>query len=123
MQTPGHYARLYVLIVSQYVKSRMQYRADFVISSIGMFFTSLVTLFVFAVLFRSVPHLAGWRFEEIVFIYAFYSLAVVPLQIFFDNIWQLRYHVVEGSFIKYYLRPLNIMFYYMSEIFDVKGLV
>jgi ABC-2 type transport system permease protein len=123
MHTLRHYARIYLLIVSQYVKSRMQYRADFVISSLGMLFTSLATLFVFSVLFHSVPQLAGWRFEEIIFIYAFYSLAVVPLQVFFDNVWQLRYHVVEGSFIKYYLRPLNIMFYYMSEVFDIKGLV
>src|SRR6185369_14598844 len=27
-----------------------------------------------------------------------------------------------GTFLKYYFRPLNMMFYYMSEIFDLKGL-
>ncbi len=123
MQTLLYYLKIYRLIVFQYIKSRLQYRVDFMISSVGMFFTCLATLFVFGVLFQSVPQLAGWRFEEIVFIYAFYSLAVVPLQVFFDNIWQLRYHVQEGSFIKYYLKPLNIMFYYMSEVFDIKGLV
>jgi ABC-2 type transport system permease protein len=123
MQTLAFYSRIYVLIVSQYIKSRLQYRADFIISGVGMFFTSLATIWVFWVLFHSVPQLAGWKFEEIIFIYAFYSLAVVPMQIFFDNLWSLRFHVVEGSFIKYYLRPLNIMFYYVSEVFDLKGLV
>lgn len=122
MRTLKRYTKLYFLIASQYVKARMQYRADFIISSVGMLFTSIATLFVFWVLFNSIPDLAGWSFEEIVFIYAFYLLSVVPLQLFFDHIWQLRYHVMEGSFIKYYLRPLNIMFYYMSEMVDIKGL-
>jgi ABC-2 type transport system permease protein len=123
MQTLAYYTHIYFLITSQYIKSRLHYRADFIISGIGMFFTSVATIFVFWVLFQSVPQLAGWKFEEIIFIFAFYSLAVVPMQIFFDNIWSLRFHIVEGSFIKYYLRPLNIMFYYVSEVFDIKGLV
>lgn len=121
MRTLKHYARLYFLIESQYIKARMQYRADFIISSIGMLAASIATLLVFRVLFDTIPDLAGWTFDELVFIFAFYSLAVAPLQIFFDHVWQLRYHVIEGSFIKYYFRPLNIMFYYMSEMVDIKG--
>jgi ABC-2 type transport system permease protein len=123
MRTLIYYTRLYFLISSQYVKARMQYRADFLISSVGMVFTSIATVFVFWVLFHSIPDLVGWSFEEILFIYAFYLLSVVPLQLFFDHIWQLRYHVVEGTFIKYYLRPLNMMFYYMSDMVDLKGWV
>lgn len=116
------YARLYWIIEAQYIKARLQYRADFFISSIGMFFTSAATLGVFWVLFNSIPDLAGWTFMEMVFIYAFYTLAISPMQILFDHIWQLRFHVEQGTFLKYYFRPMNMMFYYMSEMFDVKGL-
>lgn len=122
MQRLGEYIRLYFLIEAQYIKARMQYRADFLISSVGMFFTSLVTLAVFGIIFESIPNLAGWSFMEMVFIYAFYMLAISPMQIFFDHIWQIRFHVQSGSFLKYYFRPLNMMFYYMSEMFDLKGL-
>jgi ABC-2 type transport system permease protein len=59
---------------------------------------------------------------EMIFIYAFYMIAISPMQILFDHFWQLRFHVQQGSFIKYYFRPLNMMFYYMSEMFDIKGL-
>jgi ABC-2 type transport system permease protein len=100
----------------------MQYRADFIISSVGMFFTSLATLAVFWVLFKSIPDLAGWTFMEMVFIYAFYMIAISPMQILFDQIWWLRYDVQQGTFLKYYFRPLNMMFYYMSEKFDLKGI-
>ncbi len=116
------YLRLYFLIEAQYIKARLQYRVDFVVSSIGMFFSSLATLAIFWVLFNSITDLAGWSLMEMVFIYAFYMIAISPMQILFDNIWQIRFHVQGGTFIKYYFRPLNMMFYYMSEVFDLKGL-
>ncbi len=116
------YLRLYFIIEAQYIKARMQYRVDFVISSIGMFFSSLATLGIFWVLFNSITDLAGWSLMEMAFIYAFYMIAISPMQILFDNIWQIRFQLQQGTFIKYYFRPLNMMFYYMSEVFDLKGL-
>ena len=122
MHSLTDYIRLYFVIETQYIKARMQYRADFIISSIGMFFSSLATLGVFWVIFNSIPDLAGWTFMQLVFIYGFYMIAISPMQILFDNIWQIRFHVLQGTFLKYYFRPLNMMFYYMSEVFDLKGL-
>ena len=122
MRSLREYIRLYFIIEAQYIKARMQYRADFIISSFGMFFASLSSLAIFWVLFESIPDLAGWSLMEMVFIYAFYMLAISPMQILFDNFWQLRFHVQEGTFLKYYFRPLNMMFYYTSEMFDLKGL-
>jgi len=122
MHSLKDYLRLYFIIETQYIKARMQYRADFIISSIGMFFSSLATLGIFWVIFHSIPDLAGWSFMQLVFIYGFYMIAISPMQILFDHIWQIRFHVQQGTFLKYYFRPLNMMFYYMSEMFDSKGL-
>ena len=122
MHSLGDYLRLYFLIEAQYIKGRLQYRVDFLISSIGMFFSSLATLGIFWVIFNSIPSLAGWTFMEMVFIYAFYMIAISPMQILFDNIWFLRFHVQSGTFLKYYFRPMDMLFYYMSERFDIKGL-
>ncbi len=122
MRSLSDYLRLYFIIEAQSIKARMQYRADFIISSIGMFFSSLATLGIFWVLFNSITDLAGWSLMEMVFIYAFYMIAISPMQILFDHIWQIRFDVQQGTFIKYYFRPLNMMFYYMSEVFDLKGL-
>ncbi|MBN2117624.1 MAG: ABC-2 family transporter protein [Anaerolineales bacterium] len=122
MHSLKDYLRLYFIIETQYIKARMQYRADFIISSIGMFFSSLATLGIFWVILGSIPDLAGWSFMQLVFIYGFYMIAISPMQILFDHIWQIRFHVQQGTFLKYYFRPLNMMFYYMSEMFDIKGL-
>jgi ABC-2 type transport system permease protein len=115
------YARLYLLIVSQYVKARMQYRVDFWVSSVGILFQNFAGFGALWILFRSIPELQGWKYDELVFLYAFSVLSVTPAQIFFDNVWQLRYHVQQGTFIKYYFKPINMMFYYLSEMLDIKG--
>lgn len=115
------YVRLYFIIEAQYIKARMQYRVDFILSSIGMLFSSMATLGIFWILFDTIPQLAGWTFMEMVFIYAFYMISISPMQILFDNIWRLRNDVRTGNFLKFYFRPLNMMFYYMSEVFDLKG--
>ena len=31
-------------------------------------------------------------------------------------------YVRDGDFIKYYFRPINMFFYFQSEVFDIKGL-
>jgi ABC-2 type transport system permease protein len=122
MRTLAYYARIYVLIVSQYLKARMQYKADFWVSSIGMALQCAMGYFTLWVLFRSIPALAGWRYEELVFLYAFSLLAISPAAVVFDNVWSLRFHIQQGTFIRYYFKPLNMMFYYMSEMINIKAL-
>ena len=117
-----YYPRLYVLIVSQYIKARMQYRADFFISSIGILLESGCGIFSLWIIFHFISKLVGWNYNELIFIYAFSLLAITPSQLFFDHIWSLSHHIRQGTFIKYYFKPLNTMFYYMSEVFDIKGL-
>jgi ABC-2 type transport system permease protein len=115
------YLRLYFLIIGQYIKARMQYRVDFMVSSVGIVFQNAAGYLSLWVLFRSIPELQGWKYDELVFLYAFAVLSVTPSQIFFDNTWQIRNHVQQGTFIKYYFKPINMMFYYMSEVLDLKG--
>ncbi len=59
MRSLREYLRLYWIIEAQFIKARMQYRADFIISSVGMFASSLATLGVFWVIFDSIPNLSS----------------------------------------------------------------
>jgi ABC-2 type transport system permease protein len=79
-------------------------------------------LFSFWIILHTIPTLNGWKFYELVFIYAFSLLASSPVGILFDNLWNLRPHIVDGTFIKYYFKPLNMLFCYVSEVVDIKGL-
>ena len=116
------YLDIYRKILIQDLKSKMSYRADFIISNIGMIVSNLVGFVTFYILFQNFPSINGWTMYEMLFLYGFSLVALTPVQCFFDNNWNLRYAVKNGDFIKYCFRPINIFFYYISEVFDVKGL-
>ena len=118
----GFYLRIYGKILTQDIKSKMSYRADFIISTIGMIFTNLAGFISFWILFRNFPSINGWGYYEMLFLYGFSLVALTPVQCLFDNNWSLRMYVYSGDFIKYCFRPINLFFYYQSEIFDIKGL-
>ena len=116
------YARLYCKILAQDLKSKMSYRADFIISTIGMIFTNIAGFISFWILFRNFSAINGWGYYEMLFLYGFSLVSLTPAQCFFDNNWSLRQYVYTGDFIKYCFRPINLFFYYQSEVFDIKGL-
>ncbi len=118
MKTLLRYLRLYFLIGAQYTKARLSYRSDFIISFIGGIFWWAPSCFSILVIFANIPSLAGWSFDELMFMYGFYMFAMTPAGLF-NNVWGLPWQVQRGDFIKYYFRPLNMMFYFMSETVEI----
>lgn len=116
------YISIYFKIIAQDFKSKMSYRADFFISTIGMILTNVSGFVAFYIMFQNFETINGWNYYEMLFLYGFSLIALTPMQCLFDNNWNLRNYVYEGDFIKYCFRPINIFFYFISEVFDVKGL-
>lgn len=116
------YLHIYFKILAQNLKSQMIYRADFVISLLGMVFTNIAGFISFWIMFRNFSSIKGWNYYEILFMYGFSLISLTPVQCFFDNNWNLRQNVYSGDFIKYCFRPINIFFYYQAEVFDIKGI-
>lgn len=118
----GFYFRIYRKILAQDIKSKMSYRADFIISTLGMIFTNIAGFVSFWILFQNFPSINGWGYYEMLFLYGFSLVSITPVQCFFDNNWNLRMQVYSGDFIKYCFRPVNLFFYFQAEVFDIKGL-
>ena len=118
----SYYLKIYKKILVQDLKSKLSYRADFIISTFGMIFTNIAAFLSLWILFQNFPTIMGWNYNEMLFLYGFSLIALTPVQCFFDNNWNLRNHVYTGDFIKYCFRPINLFFYYISEVFDIKGI-
>ena len=116
------YLKIYLKIITQDIKSKMSYRADFIISTIGMIATNVAGFIAFLIMFGKFPSINGWEYYEILFLYGFSLISITPTQCLLDNNWSLRRYVYDGDFVKYCFRPINLWFYYVSEVFDVKGL-
>lgn len=117
-----YYLHIYKMILIQDLKSKMSYRADFIISMVGMICTNIAGFVALWITFQNFPSVMGWNYHEMLFLYGFSLLALTPVQCFFDNNWNLRSYVYSGDFIKYCFRPINLFFYFISEVFDIKGI-
>ena len=115
--------RLLTLYFSQYAKVRLAYKADLFVSIItSMIATAFGVALVF-LLFEGARDVAGWRFEEIVFLYGF---GLIPLALFNMISINLYFfgqtYIVEGKFDRVLLRPVHSLFQVMSEQFRIEAL-
>jgi ABC-2 type transport system permease protein len=107
----------------QYLKVRLSYRADFLIGlATSLTATVFAFLFVF-VLFSKIERLAGWRFEEMLFLYGF---SLIPFGLF--NVVSLNIYdfgsnyIIEGKFDRVLLRPVSSLFQVLFEAFRIESL-
>jgi ABC-2 type transport system permease protein len=108
---------------AQYAKVRVSYRGDFFVSFATSFAATIFALSFVVVLFQKVPQLAGWRFEEVLFLYGF---SLIPYGIF--NVISLNLYdfgnnyIIEGKFDRVLLRPISSLFQVLFETFRIESL-
>ena len=112
-----------MLYLAQYAKVRMSYRADFFI---GLATSIAATFFAFAflfVLFTKIPRLAGWRFEEALFLYGFSLIPFGLFNVVSLNIYDFgNNYIIEGKFDRVLLRPVSSLFQVVFETFRIESL-
>ena len=110
--------------LAQFIKTRLEYKADFLL---GLFTGSMfhvITLIFIDVLFNDqVTSLNGWSRAEVFFIYGF---SVLPLNLFFaffSNLYMVGdQYIIEGQLDRVLLRPLNSLFQILLEKVRIESL-
>lgn len=101
-----------------YLRRLMEYRADFLIGTVSFFVAVSVQALTISMVFRQVPVVQGWRYEEVLFLLGFSLIPRGLDHLFTDNLWELgRKFVQRGEFFKYLIRPVDPLFYLISERF------
>ncbi len=117
------HALLFFDYFTQYAKVRISYRGDFFISLGTSFAATIFGLGFVIILFQKATQLAGWRFEEVMFLYGF---SLIPYGIF--NIVSLNLYdfgnnfIIEGKFDRVLLRPVSSLFQVLFETFRIESL-
>ena len=112
-----------VAYFGQYAKVRLSYRADFLIGLATSLAATVFALGFVLVLFGRIPRLAGWRFEEVLFLYGF---SLVPFGLF--NVLSLNLYefgntyIIDGKFDRVLLRPVGSLFQVLFENFRLESL-
>lgn len=116
------YCKLYKKFLQQYIKTLIEYRADFILGLIGFLFVQSIGVIFIGLIFNNIPSLKGWSFYEILFIYGFAQIPRGIDHVFTDQLWIFSWKtIVEGKFDKYLVRPLNPLFQVIVERFQPDG--
>lgn len=71
LKTIKRYIRLYKVLIVQFFKMIMQSKVDFLMGLLGFFFTQILGIAFLYLVFRQIPSLNGWTFDQLIFIYGF----------------------------------------------------
>ena len=88
--------RLYLKLIGIAIRSRMQYRSDFLFGVIGVLVLNLVNLSLIYIMVARFQALAGWRFWEIVMLYGTFLLSHSVYAVFFWHLSRLEEDILHG---------------------------
>ncbi len=114
------FLRIYRILVAQNLKRIMEYKADFLTGAVSFLIDQAIGIAFIFIIFSQIPHLDGFTFEQIVFIYGFSQIPKGIDHLLTDNLWCVGYFIVKkGDFDKYLTRPINPLFHVIAETFQV----
>jgi ABC-2 type transport system permease protein len=116
------YLSIFFQYVGQYMKTKLQYRADMFVELLSDLLFQGVNLVFILVVFGHTQFLSGWSREEIIFIYGFF---LVPYSLFsaFFNIWDFNErYIVNGEMDRILTRPIHSLFQVILERMELESL-
>lgn len=116
--------RLYRIFAVQYMKTVMQSKVDFFIGLGGFLISQAAGLALLYLVFQQIPTMKEWTLEQLLFIYGFAQIPRGIDHLLTDNLWMVGWQmVIQGTFDKYMLRPMNLFFQIVCEKiqFDAVG--
>ncbi|KDE50311.1 MULTISPECIES: ABC-2 family transporter protein [Geobacillus] len=117
------YVSVFFQYMAQYMKTKLQYRADLFVEWLSDFMAQAVNLVFLLVVFGHTTLLHGWSRDEILFIYGFF---LVPYAVFgaFFNLWDFNErYIVQGEMDRVLTRPLNSLFQIVLERMELESLL
>jgi ABC-2 type transport system permease protein len=118
-----HSVSVMLQYMAQYLKTRLQYRANLVIEFVSdLMFQGLNLIFILVV-FGHTSNLNGWTRDEIIFIYGYF---LIPFTLFisFFNIWDFNdRYIVNGELDRVLTRPVHSLFQVILERMELESLL
>jgi ABC-2 type transport system permease protein len=107
---------------AQYAKVRVSYRGDFFISLATSMAATIFSLGFVVVLFGKATQLAGWRLEEVVFLWGFTQIPYGLFNVISLNLYDFgNNYIIEGKFDRVLLRPVSSLFQVLFETFRIES--
>lgn len=116
------YIPLYFRLVAAGIRAQMQYRFAFIMRIVGLITAYAgMTITTWVMLYRF-NLLDGWNFHELLFLLALAILSWGVCITFFFHFNNMDTYIVNGTFDRFLVRPINPFFHFMAMRFDIGSL-
>ena len=121
MKTIRYYASVAAILTRQSIQSRLEYPfmlAGHVLANCIQWVVGFATIKLVVDQFGSI---GGWGYESLAFLYGMSVLSHGLAVVFFIQTWGLGYWVIAGEFDQFLLRPMNLIFQFLFDDFNLIG--
>lgn len=113
------YFDLYFKLISAGVRAQPQYRFAFVMRIVGLITSYTGTAVTMWIMLYQFQELGSWTFYEMLFLFAVAVLSWGFCIILFFHFRGLDTYILNGTFDRFLVRPINPFFHFMAMKFDV----
>lgn len=114
--------RMYFKLIGISFRSRMQFRADFLIGVVSVIVLNLFSLATIGVVIARFQTLAGWTLWEIVFLYGLWMLSHSIFSLLLWHIEDLEYFLIQGTFDMFLIRPISPFLQLLAHEINYPGI-
>lgn len=111
--------RLYWILASASVRAAMQYKLDFVSTSIIQAVTGAFDYYFLAVILWKFDTVAGWNIYEIGLLFAVSKIGIGIYRVLSEELEQFERYMVQGEFDSVLIRPWPSLFVLLSRKVDL----
>lgn len=121
MQQVAYLIGMYGHFLKVYVKTLVAYRADTIIAVIAGILAQGSTLIFLTVIFKRIPMLAGWDYNELVFMFGLAATGRALNQTFFNAPFMLTGNIRNGRMDMMMVRPVGVLFQTIGYSQELNG--
>lgn len=111
--------RLYFQIISIQIRSAMEYRSSFIMSTISQFLSSFSVFFGMMFLFMRFDSIDGFTFEEVLICFSTINMSFALSECFFRGLDQFPSIISNGQFDRILVRPRNELYQVITTKFEI----
>jgi ABC-2 type transport system permease protein len=111
--------KLYFILISGSLKSRMQYKMNFIFSMVSYGMIMAVDFILLAAILRRFDDVKGWDLYEVGLLYSISSISISLYRVIGAEVHDFERYMVNGEFDSLLIRPVSPLFLLMTRNIDL----
>ncbi|MGG1571773.1 ABC transporter permease [Fictibacillus sp. NRS-1165] len=111
--------KLYIKLVSASIRSRMQYKMNFIFSMVSYGVIMMIDFVLLAAILNGFGQIKGWNIYEVGILYAISSISLSLYRTLAPELHEFEKYMIEGEFDSLLIRPVSPLVLLLSKNLDL----